>query len=171
MNQRWGIKNLMMSMSHRQFIALTTEFKQAAEGFFGTPCKLEVRAMTAPKVYSTFMLDDDVQGNLDRANDERTILKTEDLSTITPEVWKSARYVDVVVRPVDEKKAPDYAFGTAEFKGRHSSQATFYIQAGNKRDDEGPRDAVVAKHPYKIITEGWESHSERVFDRAPGMRI
>jgi hypothetical protein len=168
MDQRWGIRNRIMPVSHKQFVDLVSQFKQTAESFFGTSCVLEIRAMDRPRVFSTFMLPDDIQEDFERRNDSHTFLKTSSLTALTSEIWKNARYVDVTVRPEDQAKAPDYAFGHAEFKGQYPRQATFYIQAGGKTENEGPKDAFVANQRGKIITGGWEMHGDRKFDRAPG---
>jgi len=79
------------------------------------------------------------------------------LSDVTPEVWTKSGYVEVNVSPVDRSKAPDYAFGHAEFKGERPRQATFYIQPNG--DDV--RQAMVSSAKGKAIGDGFESNGSR----------
>lgn len=149
---RWSISNLFRAVTHKQFVDYTTQFQQAAEKSFNTECFLEIRALTRPKVYTTFW-DEDMQRNLNATNDRNTILKTQNLTDITHEIWNKAGYIEVTVRPNDEEKAPRYAFGHAEFKGNRPRQATFYIQP----DGEDAEQSVLSQTSAKRIGDGFES--------------
>ncbi len=153
---RWSLKNIFRPVTHGQFVDYTNQFKQAAENSFGTECSIQIRALTQPKAYTTFW-DDDIQSGLDAINEQNTILRTENLSDVTSEVWAKAGYVEVNVRPVDCDKAPDHAFGHAEFKGEKPRQATFYIQPNG--DDA--REAMVSSAKGKVIGDGFESNGSR----------
>lgn len=150
---RWSLSNIFRAVTHTQFIDYSTHFKQAAEHAFNTECRLDIRALQGPKLYTTFM-DKHIQDELDERNAENTILATEDLADITPDLWKQAGYIEVTVRPVDEKKAPDFAFGHAEFKGCHPRQATFYIQP----DGEEAKQFMTSQNRGKITGNGFESN-------------
>ena len=117
---------------------------------------MEINALTAPKAYTTFY-DEDIQNDLDTMNEKMTIIKTSDLSDITSDIWDMAGYVEVYVRPVDKDKAPDYAFGHAEFKGTRPEQATFYIQP----DGDDAKKALVSRTSLKRIGDGFESNGSR----------
>lgn len=153
---RWSLRNIFMPISHKQFSDYTEQFKKAAEQSFDTACKLKIRVLNAPKVYTTFW-DDDIQGNLDSINDANTLLETENIAEVTKELWKKAGYVEVMVRPENPDAAPDHAFGHAEFKGNLSRQATFYIQP----DGEGARDDMVSQARGKLVGDGFSSNGTR----------
>lgn len=153
---RWSLKNIFRDVTHEQFNTYTTQFKQAAEKSFGTECKLEIRALSAPKVYTTYC-DDDLQSNLDSINDSATLLVTDKLSDMTEALWKAARYVEITLRPADPEKAPRYAFAHAEFKGTQPEQATFYIQP----DGEDAKAAIIAQQKHKRIGDGFDGNGRR----------
>jgi len=123
---RFSLSNLVLPISYAQFTRLTEQFHRAAEASFGTKCEMEIRAMSAPKTYSTFLLDEFTQKCMDRDNESRTIATN--FNRISKELWDQARYVELTISPVDKNAAPSYAFAHAEFKGVLPRQATFYIQ-------------------------------------------
>ena len=153
---RWSVRNLLLPVSHEQFVDLTTQFKKAAELSFGTECKLSIRALRAPKKYTTFH-DKDIQEDLDEENKANTICETENLGNIGKALWNKAAYVEVTVRPVDAKKAPNYAFGHMGFKGERSRQVTFYIQP----DGEYTRNSVLSQNRLKLVGDGLASNGSR----------
>ena len=149
----WSLKNIFLPVTHRQFVDYTSQFKKAAEVSFGTECSLQIRALTKPKAYTTFC-DDDIESALDEINEGNTILKTENLSDVTLDVWLNSSYVEVNVTPIDHQQAPDSAFGHAEFKGEKTRQATFYIQPNG----EDVKHAMVLSATGKILGDGFESN-------------
>lgn len=153
---RWSLKNIFRSVTHSQFADYTRQFKQAAETSFGAECSLQICALTQPKAYTTFW-DDDIQSSLDEINERNTILRTENLSDLTPEVWSKSGYVEVIVSPIDRQQAPDSAFGHAEFKGGLPRQATFYIQP----DGQNVREAMVSSAKGKLVGSGFDSNGSR----------
>jgi hypothetical protein len=168
MRTRWSISNLLISVSHGEFVSMTTQFQTAAEVAFGTTCALDIKLMSASRRYTTFA-NDRIQGNLDDINKGNTWLTTSSLAEITRGLWKRARYVQAIVRPVDESAAPRFAFGCAEFKGERPRQATFYIQP----DGESARAAMIRKYPRKLIGDGYTSNGieSRVFPSLGGLRF
>jgi hypothetical protein len=153
---RWSLSNLLLPISHEQFVDLTTQFKKAAEYSFGTKCKLQISALSDVKHYTTYD-DDDIQRDLDEHNKKNTILETANLGEISKDLWKRAAYVSVTVTPVDAAKATQYAFGTMEFKGICPKQATFYIQS----DDESVRKYVLSLNRTKLVGDGFDSNGIR----------
>lgn len=154
---RWSIANIARPVSRAQFIDLTTQFQKAAETSFGTACSLEIRAMNAVRMTSTFLHDDGTEEFMAAENERRTFFKTGDPNQLTDDAWRRAAYVEVIVRPDKEKQAPAYAFGHAEFKGHLPRQATFYLQP----DDDASRDTMVNASRGKWIGEGYDSNSYR----------
>lgn len=153
---RWDIKNHLFPVSHKQFLSLAQEFKQAVENAFHTPCYIHVDVLSKPKEYTTFW-DDEVQANLDARNNQARIMSTYSLDDIDQATWKSAGYVDIHIRPYDEEHAPRAAFATAEFKGVCPKQATFYIQP----DGEDAKDAMLQAHPSNIHGDGFTSNGQQ----------
>ena len=153
---RWSLSNIFMPISHGQFLDYVEQFQRAAQNSFDTKCELEIRALTAPKVYTTFM-DDRIQENLDDINDQNTIIKTTKLSDITKEIWDKSGYVEVTVKPTDPDHAPSYAFGHAEFKGERPRQATFYLQP----DGKDAKDFMLGNSTLKIAGDGFDSNGSR----------
>jgi hypothetical protein len=156
MNSRWSFGNYIWPISHKQFIELVAQFKKAAEESFGTECSLEISALRDPKIYTTFC-DSEIEQSLKLINDAQTVVATKNLADVTPELWKQAGYVEVEVRPLDEKKAPASAFGHVEFKGRLPLQANFYIQP----DGENAKRAMLARNPSMSVGDGFESNGKR----------
>ena len=147
---RWSISNLFRSVTHKQFIDYTTQFQQAAEQAFGTPCSLDIKIMSQPKVFTT-LLHKDAQKQDNATNDKNTTLKTANITDITRDIWKQANFVEVTVSPENEEKAPFAAYATAEYYGK---RATFYIQP-----DEGGKNAkqsMLSQTSGKIIGDGLE---------------
>lgn len=153
---RWSLRNAFMPVSHQEFVDYTKKFKQAAETSFGTACQLKIVALAEPKAYSTFW-DDDLQSGLDKANRENTILETDTLDDVTPALWARAQYLEVLVKPVDETKAPQSAFAHAEFKGTQPHKATFYIQPGG----EDARENMLSQSSNKVAGDGFDSNGLR----------
>ena len=153
MSERWSIGNWVQPLSHEQFQTLTAQFKAAVEKSFGTDCNLQINAMTEPKSSIT-TIDDDLQSWLDQKNEANTFFKTSSLSSITPAVWEKARYVEVIVRPADENKAPSSAFGHAEFKGNLPTQATFYLQP----EHSDVQQSMIRQNRLKRSGDGYRSN-------------
>ena len=147
---RWSLKNIFKQVTHTQFIDYTNKFKQAAEYSFGTECSLRIRALTQPKACTTFK-DKDILGDVDFLNKKNTISDTNNLNEVTSELWAKARYVEVIIRPKDQEKAPEYAFGHAEFKGEKPRQATFYIHPNG----QAARESLVSAAKRKFIGDGF----------------
>lgn len=153
---RWSISNLITPISYNEFTTLSERFKRAAEASFGTPCKMEISALKAPKVYTTF-LDDDIQDGLDHINAANAV-PLNDNSTISRAEWDRANYVELTIRPVDEKLAPSYAFAHAEFKGGKPRQATFYIQP----DGEDARKTMLDQaRRLQTVGDGFDGNGTR----------
>jgi hypothetical protein len=152
-SNRWSLGNLSLPISWRQFTDLTTQFKVVAEEAFGTTCKLDVRLLSRPEVYITFY-DRDIQDDLDARNDAATFLNTDNLRAVTKELWEKAGYADVVIKPIDESRAPINAFASVEFKGTQPRWAAFYIQCAlidAKR-------AMLKNNRFKLVRDGFSSN-------------
>ena len=147
---RWSISNLFRSVTHKQFIDYTTQFQQAAEQAFGTPCSLEINIMNQPKVFTT-LLHKDAQKQDDATNDKNTTLKTNNITDITRDIWKQANFVEVTVSPENDDDAPQSAFATAEYYGK---RATFYIQPDES--GENVKKSMLSQTSGKIIGDGFE---------------
>jgi hypothetical protein len=155
---RWSLSNLIAPVSYKQFQNLTTTFQQAAERSFGTETKVEITALSAPEVYTTYV-DDEIQAILDNKNKNHTLLKTGNLSELTADIWKKSKYVGIKILPVDESKAPAFAFAHVEFKGIRSRQATFYIQSGDDKRQSTVKKEVLAKRPFlSYVGDGYNSN-------------
>jgi hypothetical protein len=152
---RLSLSNLLLPVSREEFTALTTQFKQAAEHSFGGPCKLEIHAMDAVKSTSSFMHDDWIMEAMAEDNKRRTFFETDDPAKLTADVWNKAAYVEVSVKPVNEKDAPASAWGHAEFKGYLPRQATFYLQP----DDGDAMKSMRSQNPYKRAGDGYRSNT------------
>lgn len=153
---RWSLRNVLMPVSHQEFVTYIKQFKQAAEQSFDTECKLEITALAAPKAYTTFW-DNALQSEINSINEENTILKTDALSDITSSLWATAKYVEVLINPVDKTKAPRAALAHAEFKGEKPRQAKFYIQPNG----EDAREQMLSQQSGKIVGDGFESNGTR----------
>ena len=155
MSSRWSLSNQFQAISHEQAGNYVTAFKAAVEESFGTECALDIRILSVPKLYTTF-LDDDVQSFLDETNKNNTILSTNNPAEVTPELWEQAGYVEVGVRPIDRTQAPeDYAFGHVEFKGQYPRQATFYVQPNG---DDVKRAMLAQKSFTTAVGDGYTSN-------------
>ena len=153
---RWSISNRFLPISYEEFTSLSERFKQAAEASFGTECKMQVKAMTAPKVYTTFC-DDEIQSGLDEINAARTLSLPES-DRLSEKDWDRARYVELVINPVNPELAPSFAFAHAEFKGVTPRQATFYIQP----DGEEVKDTMISTRKFLQSTgDGFSSNGVR----------
>ena len=152
---RMSISNLLLPVSREQFTTLSAHFRKVAEQFFGGPCKLEIRAMNAVRLRSSFAHEDYIKDFMAGENRRRTFFETDDTSMLTGDIWNKAAYVEVSIRPVEEKNAPASAWGCAEFKGHLPQQATFYLQP----DDATAMKSIVSGQRFKWIGEGYDSNS------------
>ena len=153
---RLSLSNLLLPVSREQFTALTAQFKQAAEHSFNGPCKLEIHAMDAVKATSTFVHDDWIMEAMAAGNKQRTFFETDDPAKLTSDIWNKAAYVEVSVKPVNEKDAPTSAWGQAEFKGYRPRQATFYLQP----DDGKAMKSMKSQNPLKLTGDGYTSNTD-----------
>ena len=149
---RWSLSNKSLPISHKQFVALTLQFKEAAEQSFGTMCVLQIRVLSAPKLFPTFCARD-----ADKRNEENTLLETACLGAVSRALWTRAAHVEVAIRPVDERRAQAYAFAHVEFKGAHPKRATFHVRP----DGKDAREAILAQNRNKIRGDGFASHGTR----------
>ena len=152
---RWSIGNYILPITHRQFIALTEQFKTAAERSFGTTCNLEIEVLREAKLYTTFV-DDEIQSNLDSINLMGAI-HTANIQDVTTEVWKKAGHVTVTLRPADPTKTHPHAFAVVEFKGVRPRQATYYIQPRG----EMAAFEVLDNNRFKLIGDGHDGNGTR----------
>ena len=129
---RFSLSNSVLSISHRQFIKLTSEFKRAATKVFGQECVMEVRVMNTMKLTSHF--DDGFGQATDDYNKANTAVFADDAAKISRDAWKRAVYVEAIISPLNQASAPS-GFAHAEFKGETRRQATFYIQGQNPSID------------------------------------
>ena len=148
---RWSISNLFRSVTHKQFIDYTTQFQQAAQNAFGTPCSLKIKVMDRPFESSKFLHDDATHRFIDKINQKHTTFETNILTAITSNIWKQAAYIRVEVRPDNEEKAPFAAYATAEYYGK---RATFYIQPDES--GENAKKSMLSQTSGKIIGDGFE---------------
>ena len=155
---RLSISNLLLPVSRKQFKALTAQFRQAAEQAFGSPCRLEIRAMKAVKLTSRSMQDDWLMNAVAAENKRRTVFETDDPDRLTESIWGRAAYVEVGVRPVSEQIARAFAWGHAEFKGLRSRQATFYLQP---EGDDSWALSMISGQRLKWIGSGYDSNSRK----------
>lgn len=153
---RWSLSNYFFSISHDQFVAMTTQLKDAAEQSFGTACNFNITARKQPKLYTTFV-DDEIQGGIDILNKPHVLLQTDQVAAITPDIWKEAKYVEVSILPADKEKAPFAAFAHAEFKGTAPREATFYVQP----DGKTVMHKLMAAHPRSIVADGYGGNGVR----------
>lgn len=152
---RLSISNLLLPVSRDQFTALTAQFKQAAEHSFGGACKLEIHAMDEVKTTSTFMHEDWIMEAIAEGNKRLTFFETDDPAKLTADIWNKAAYVEVSVKPVNEKDAPTSAWGHVEFKGYRLRQATFYLQP----DDGNAMKSIRSQNPLKLAGDGYTSNT------------
>lgn len=156
---RWSLSNYFRKTSHGQFTQLATEFKAACENAFSTECALDIRLLSRPKVFTTFMLDDDAMDFLAKENKNAEIIRTNALTDITKEQWEAARYAEINVSPADRSQAPENAFGHAEFKGILSKTATFYMQGGDKTEKAAAQ--MADNHKWMLVGDGFDSNGRQ----------
>lgn len=152
--ERFSLSNFLMPVGHEQFVKLTNEFKAAAEKAFGSEARLDITARTAPKIYTTYA-DEWIQSGINAMNAPHVLLETHTLSQITKDVWKTAKYVEVSMVPVDREKGPAYAFAHAEFKGTAPREATFYIQG---HDVSGVKPAMTRQNRWSLVGDGFDGN-------------
>jgi hypothetical protein len=154
---RWSLSNRLYTIDHTQFQDLTREFAAACAATWHGPIKTEINLMSAPKVYTTFMLDDDMMQSLADENKALTLLSTDNIDDVTKINWEIARYADVCVRTADETPlTPPSAMGCIEFKGRFNRTATYYVQPHG----EDIRADILRAHPRMLKGDGYESNGE-----------
>jgi hypothetical protein len=147
---RWSLNNIVLPVSHKQFVDLTTQFKKAAEDSFGTECKLNIIALSTIQPFTTVVYEDSLD-YLDQRKKADTILETADVGAVSKALWKSAAYVEVSVDPLDKGKATASAWGQIAFKGDHPRRATFYIQP----DGVDARKSVLKQNFRKLAGDGY----------------
>lgn len=156
MSDRLSIGNFLLPISFKQFQTMVREFQDACARGFGTECEVRLRALARLKVSSTFLHDDDTMQYMDDLNKRATFFETTNANEFTREIFRKARYIEVLVHPHDKTKAPQSAFGCIEFKGKLSHRATFYIQCA-------PEDALVQlkkAHPFNWKGDGYKFHCD-----------
>lgn len=154
MSTRWSISNRLLAISFEQFQEMSREFLAFAEQAFGGRCKVEVKAMDRIKETTTFWLDDWIMESMARRNESHTFFKTEDLAAVTAQVFGSAAYIELSIRPLEADSAPSYAWAHAEFKGLRPKQATFYVQP----EAEIGLQRIKANHRFQAFGDGFESN-------------
>lgn len=113
-------------MSYEQFVRLTEEYRRVVADAFGTEVKIDISVLDQNRLYSSY--HGLVRDYVEMKNSDHKILQTDSLSDVTNDIWKRAKSVRVVIKPVDASKAPKNGFAVVEFKGNFSRRASFYIQ-------------------------------------------
>jgi hypothetical protein len=129
MSTRLSVSNWVLPISLRQFQLMVSEYKILLQTAFGTTCSLQIRVMNQPK-WAPNLCDD--PNPVEDVNNRATFFEATDPFDVPREIFLSAAYVEVVVRPVDKSAAPTSAYGHIEFKGLRPRQATYYLQPGDQ---------------------------------------
>jgi len=157
--QRWSISNYFNTISHAQFVSLSTHFARVASDNFGVPCRTAIRAYSGipGPVYNT--------GNRYDALfvEKPPVLiaeaaRPEDLSE---QDWKRAKYVEMTVLPENSRNELGFSFGKAQFKGYYPFQGTFTLLGGKpgaKEEHAAPFRGPLFKG--RLIGDGTYSNSD-----------
>jgi hypothetical protein len=154
MSSKLSIGNHLTPISFKQFQTLVTQFKELCETSFGTECTLQICAMCQLKLYVTRLPDEYVLSYIRNENEQNTFFKSDDLLSVTSDIFDAAAYIDAIVSPKDKSVAPESAFGGIEFKGNRPRHATYYVQPG----DANLVQALRERHPFKVFGDGYKHH-------------
>lgn len=152
---RMSISNLLLPISFKQFTAIVAEFVQLAAGVFGCECTIQIRGLKQTKWSPNYVHDKGTMDYIEDRNKRAVIWESDVLATVTPEMFRSAAYVEVSVTPLNILAAPKYAFGHIEFKGERDRQVTVYLQP----DDPDDFASLLRKHRFMLVGSGLESNS------------
>ena len=153
---RWSLGNRLYAITERQFMNLTSDFRDACAQSWRQDCTLVVRVLRSNQVYTTFY-DEEAFARLKAENDANTLLETGNPADVSPALFDAARHIIVTVRPSRPESAPASAFGQVEFKGNFNRRATFYVQPGG----EDVRAALLAANPRMKRHDGFEPHGDQ----------
>jgi hypothetical protein len=151
MSIRWSISNRLLAISFEQFQAMSREFIAVVEPAFAGRCKVEVKAMDRISETCTFYLDDRVMEYIARRNERYTFFRTDDLAAVTAQIFRSAAYIELIIRPLDADSALSNACAHAEFKGLRPKQATFNVRP----ETEIGLQRIRANHRFQVFGDGF----------------
>lgn len=155
---RMSLSNLLLPVSHKQFKAFVSEFKELATTVFGSECTIQIRGLKQTKWSPNFMHDRGTMDYIDDRNKRAVIFECDNLAAVTPEMYAKAAYIEVTVNPMNILAAPKYAFGSLEFKGDRHRQTTVYLQP----DDPKNFASLRSKHRFMLIASGLDANSAPV---------
>ncbi|MFA5591950.1 MAG: hypothetical protein WC989_01370 [Micavibrio sp.] len=153
---RFSLSNRFFAVSYREFQNYCADFQVAVGYVAATPFKAVAAGYSIPKEYTT-IYDDSLNDACESINAQARQFEGILPSDITEEMWRDAKYVDVLIKPLDEEAAPRSAFAHMEFKGHLDRTATFYVQP----DDAlaGVKELMLGRYPDKIAGDGYADHS------------
>lgn len=159
MSDRWSLRNLFRTVSHRQLTTLVNAYADATAAAWGTPAKMKIDLYRAPKTFTTFMLDRETMEDMKRRNDRLKIKSADNIGDISAADWEQAAYAEVRLDPVDRNGSDSlkHAWAVAEFKGHFANGASFYTSA----DLQNVARATKRAQPFMLVGNGWKEHGEQ----------
>lgn len=151
-SKHWGLRNIFLPVSLNQFKKLATQFQKAVECEFGTGVQLKLIALSQTPVF--FTTENDMSESYRLSNERNTFLRAQSLDALTPEAWKQAAYVKIILRPIDDSKAPSCAFATMEGKGSAPRKVNFYAQPTN----EASAQALSKNNPFMRLDDSFDTN-------------